>query len=235
MRELSARTLLLFAVPVVLLALATAHATDVKGSVRVADGYVPEPAADARKPYYWEEWNGFLDPRPRRLDPRRDLAVALFGPPPADADHHITIQFQGGGLLPSTIVVGVGTLLRIDNHDDFGHELYAEGLDGFSAEGTSSGQSRSVNLTQAGHYVLRDRQAPHLHGDLHVVAGIAAVLQPAADGSFTFAGVAPGQYTLKVYAGAREATTQAVNVTDSHEPLVVEPIVLTPAAPAAAH
>ena len=42
----------------------SARAGDIQGMLRAPDGYVPTPGADERKPYYWEEWNGFLDPRP---------------------------------------------------------------------------------------------------------------------------------------------------------------------------
>src|SRR5215468_5637192 len=120
MRENHVRRLVPFAVPIAFLALAaTAYATDVRGSVRVPDGYVPDPPADARKPFYVEEWNGFLPARPRRLDVRRQVAVVLLGPPPTNADNHATVQFRGGSLLPSTIVVRPDTILRFQNTDDF--------------------------------------------------------------------------------------------------------------------
>ena len=98
-----------------------------------------------------------------------------------------------------------------------------------------SGQSRTVHLSAAGDYAIRDRQVPHVRGALHVVADLVAVAAPGADGAFTFPSVAPGDYTLHVWEGAREATSQTLTVTQAHD-VTLDPIVLARAAPApAAH
>lgn len=209
----------------------SALAVDVKGMLRAPEGYVPAPAADARKPYYWEEWNGFLDPRPRRVDMRRELAVVLLGPPQAGAENRAEITLVGGSLSPSTIVVRPDTVLRIENHDDFAHELFAEALDGFSAEATSSGQARTVRVTEVGSWPIRDRQVAHVHGHLHVIADLSATATVEANGEYKFTNIAPGQYTLKVFDGANMVATATVQVVDGHE-LVVDPLVLTAAQPA---
>jgi hypothetical protein len=211
----------------------SARAGDIKGLLRAPDGYVPTPGADERKPYYWEEWNGFLDPRPRRVDMRRELAVVLLGPGQPGAENRASITLTGGSLSPSTTVVRPDTILRIENRDDFAHELFAEGLDGFSAEATSSGQARTVRVTQAGNWPIRDRQVPHVRGHLHVIANLAAVATVEANGEYKFTNVAPGQYTVKVLHGANEVASATAQVTDARE-LVIDPLVLTAPARAAA-
>lgn len=212
---------------------ASAMAVDVKGMLRAPEGYVPAPAADARRPYYWEEWNGFLDPRPRRVDMRRELAVVLLGPPQPGAENTASVSFVGGSLSPSTIVVRPGATVRLENHDDFAHELYAVGLDSFAAEATSSGAARSVVVARPGHWPLRDVQVSHVRGHLHVLANLSATATVEANGSYKFTNVAPGQYALKVFDGAREVAAAVAQVVEGQE-LVLDPLVLTPPPPAAA-
>ncbi|MBZ0116961.1 MAG: hypothetical protein K8H88_08200, partial [Sandaracinaceae bacterium] len=65
------RAALAFLVLVVAVAMAaSAVALDVTGRVDVPEGYGAPPAAEREgrsRDYYWEEWNGFLEPRPRRF------------------------------------------------------------------------------------------------------------------------------------------------------------------------
>ncbi len=215
----------------------SALAVDLKGMLRAPEGYVRAPGADERRPYYWEEWNGFLDPRPRRVDMVRQLAVVLLGPPQAGAENRASVTLVGGSLSPSTIVVRPDTVVRIENRDDFAHELFAEGLDGFSAEATSSGQARTVRVTQPGTWPIRDRQIAHVRGQLHVLANLSAVGTIEANGDYKFTNIAPGQYTLKVFDGANEVASAVAQVVEGRE-LVIDPLLLTPppaaAAPAAA-
>ncbi len=210
-----------------------ALAGDVKGLLRAPEGYVPTPGADERKPFYWEEWNGFLDPRPRRVDMRRDVAVVLLGPPQVGAESHAAVTLTGGSLSPATIVVRPDTIVRIENRDDFAHELFAVGLDGFSAEATSSGQARTVRVTQPGNWLIRDRQVAHVRGHLHVIADLSAVATVEASGEYKFTNVAPGQYTVKVLHGPNEVASATAQVVDTRE-LVIDPLVLTAPARAAA-
>lgn len=208
---------------------ATALAMDVTGSVRAAPDYVArvrrgQPATHA---YYWEEWNGFLEPRPDTIDLSREIAVVLIGNAPEPANHNVTIQWRGGSLLPSTIVVRPGTILAIENHDDVIHELSSRGMSEIAAEATGAGSTRrTLALTRPGHYVLSDSLVPHATGHLHVVPNVVAVAKPDATGAFTFSEVPAGQYTLKIFHGEREVSTRPVEVTEGHA-LTVDPITLT--------
>jgi len=142
-----------------------------------------------------------------------------------------TVVMRDGTITPSTIVVQHGTALRIRNEDDFGHELYVEGLKEFAAVPTSSGQTRTVQMDQTGVFVLRDKLAPHVRGQLHVIAKVTQVVNPSADGGFVFNDVPPGKYTLKVFRNANEIASKELEVTSTRE-LTVEPIALDTAAKA---
>lgn len=211
-----------------------ALAVDVTGTVRVPDGYLPQtPREGERRTFYWEEWNGFLEARPRKLDVRRELAVVLLGPAPAGADNRVSVALHGGSLARTTLVVRPETILRIENKDDIAHELFAEGLDGFSAEATSSGQARTVRVAREGSFPIRDARVPHVRGQLHVLANLAFVGAIEASGEYKFTNVPAGQYTLKVFHLDREVGTSVAAVPEATRELVLEPIVLTPpAAPA---
>jgi len=215
---------------------ATAAAVDVKGSLRVATDYL-EPAraqeADAPRPYYWEEWNGFLDPRPRRVDMRREVTVALIGAAAPAETPPVTVRLWGGSLTPATIVVAPGTTVRIENRDDFAHELYAgelrRPLDGFSNEITSATQARSIRLMRAGNAPIQDKLVPHLTGHVYVIPNLAAVAQPEDDGRFVLHAVAAGTYTLKVFHLGREISSQQVQAAETRE-MTIDPITLARAA-----
>jgi hypothetical protein len=214
---------------------ARASAVDLKGTVRVPDAYVAQvPREGERRTFYWEEWNGFLEARPRKLDVRRELAVVLLGPPPPGTDNRVEVQLHGGSLARATLVVRPETILRIENKDDIAHELFAEGLDGFSAEATSSGQARTVRVTREGSFPIRDARVPHVRGHLHVLPNLAFVGSIDASGEYKFTNVPPGQYSLKVFHLDREVGTSVAVVPEATRELTLEPMVLTPpTAPAA--
>lgn len=190
----------------------TASAADVTGTLRIPDPPATGDPEGSRRAFYWEEWNGVLDPRPARIDARRELAVALTGGAAVGDLTRPTVRLFGGAPLPSTIVVRQGAVLRIVNEDDVPHELYAEGLDGFASEATNPAQARTVRLDRPGSWPLRDRRFPHVRGHLHVLPDLVAVVQPDAAGAFSVAGVPAGSYRLRVWLGATEVANQAVVV-----------------------
>ncbi|HEY6878174.1 MAG TPA: cupredoxin domain-containing protein [Polyangiales bacterium] len=185
------------------------RAGDVKGSVRATEEVKLKSVEGVRAPY-WQEWNGFIDPKKGSFDYAREVSAVLIGPQPTkDA---VTVVLKNGTLTPSTIVAQIGTTLRIRNEDDFGHELVVDALKGFDAVETSPGATRSILLEQTGAFVVRDRLAPYVHGHLHVIAKLTQVVNPSADGSFAFREVPAGNYTLKVFRGAKEVSTAEVEV-----------------------
>jgi hypothetical protein len=197
-------------------------AAQVSGKLLVA-AYKP-PAATTKAASYWELENGFKEVRPDRVDARRELAVVLLGETAPSGELRAEVTFSGGGLQPSTIVVRSGTTVLVRNDDEIAHELFAEGLDGFSAEATSPRGRRSVNLTKPGHWPLHDRVVTHVTGHLHVLPDLVAVATVDAAGEFTFTGVTPGKYTLKVFHADKELVSQVVEV--GAKPLTVNPIAL---------
>lgn len=202
---------------------ARAFAAEVKGQLLLA-AYQPPAAEKApRSGFHWELENGVKEVVRNRV-PARDLAVVLLGDGPSTMPDRIEIPFSGGALLPSTLVVRVGTTVRMRNDDEIGHELYAEGLDGFSAEATSPKAIRSVNLTKAGSYALRDTLAPHARAFLHVLPDLVAVAKVESSGSFVFADVPAGKYKLKVFHGPQVVSEKDVEVGD--KALAIDPFTL---------
>jgi len=210
----------------------TAWAVDVRGSLRIPSEYgAPQPeSAQARElNRYWDEWNGFLDPRPRRFDPSRELAVVLTGPGELAAEQP-GFAIANGGLRPCTIVERAGANLSIANNDPVTHQLFAEGLADFGPTPTAPGLARQQRVAEAGAWPLRDQRYSHVTGHLHVLPDLIARAAVQRDGTFLFRGVAPGAYTLKIFHRERELHTAQVTVPEDRE-LVVDPIAIG-AAPA---
>lgn len=203
-------------------------ASSVRGTLLLG-AYRPSPDPETpAAPSYWELENGFKEVAQDRVDPTRELAVVLVGEG-ASAAGTVEVAFRGGGLLPATIAVRTGTTVRLRNDDEIAHELYAVGLEGFSREATSPRGVRSVNLRSAGHWLLRDNLVIHVLGHLHVIDNLIATGKVESDGRYTFSDVAAGNYTLKVFHGANEIASQAIEVADKKD-LSIDPITLTAAA-----
>jgi len=208
------------------LALATtAAATTITGSVTVPPNYTPPSPEAGAAPFYWQEWNGFLEPRPRRLDPRRDIAIVLVGTGEAPPNE---FNLSGGDLLPSVLVASPGSDVRIQNTDGCAHELYSDDIEGLSALSTAPGNARSFAAPANGHYQLRDRLYGHVDGHLHVISNLVARATPDGAGRYSFEGVEPGTYTVKVFHGEREISSTEVEIATT--PVTIDPITLQLAA-----
>jgi len=204
------------------------YASNVRGTMLLG-AYRPAPDPEtAPAPCYWELENGFKEVAQDRVDGSRELSAVLVGAGAAQ-DAQVEVPFRGGSLAQTTIAVRTGTTLRLRNEDEIAHELHAVGLDGFSREATSPRGVRSVNLRSAGHWVLRDNLVVHVLAHLHVIDDLVAIGKVESDGRFTFSNVEAGSYTLKVFHGANEVASQAIEVTDKKD-LTVDPITLTAAA-----
>jgi hypothetical protein len=205
-----------------------ASATDVRGQVVLGTLRAQPPIKPARAAFNWELENGVKEVLPSRVSAPRELAVVLIGAGGPKIEQ-VEVAFSGGALLPATLVLSTGTTLRIRNDDEIGHELYAQGLDGFSAEATSPGATRAVHLTRTGSWPLRDRLAAHASAHLHVVVDLAAVAKLEANGAFAFSDVPPGKYTLKVFRGSSELASKPVEVADKS--VTLDPLMLGDAKP----
>lgn len=185
-------------------------AGDLRGSVRSSED-VKAKNLDAVRAPYWQEWNGFIDPKKATVDYPREVSAVLIGP--VGSKDAITVALRDGTLTPSTIVVAIGSTLRIRNDDDFAHELYVPGLKGFDAVETSPGATRTIQMEQTGTFTLRDKLAPYVRGSLHVIAKLTQVANPSAGGDFAFKEVPPGNYTLKVFRADKEVSSEEIEVT----------------------
>lgn len=211
----------LIAVAVALLVGATAAAIPVRGTLELPRDYSPPAATGAAAGFYWEEWNGVLEPRPRRVDVSREVAVVLLGSTEGERPDS-TVRLQGGALHPSTMIVQAGSTLRVQNTDGAAHELFSEGIEGFSPLQTAPGNARTIQLpSEAGHHVIRDRLYPHVEGHLHLVPNLVARGEVASDGRYVFADVPEGNYTLEVYYDDRKLHSQPVEVSGA---LTVDPV-----------
>jgi hypothetical protein len=201
---------------------APVNAGDVRGQFILGSAPPAPHSKPARPGYNWELENGVKEVTPIKLAANRELAVVLVGGPAAKGGEQVDAAISGGTLLPSTLVLRSGTTLRIRNEDEIGHELVADGLDGFSAEATSPGATRSMHLVKPGHWPIHDRLATHASAHLHVLPDLVASAKVEANGSFSFSDIPAGKYTLKVFRGSAELASQEVEVSD--KPLQLEPL-----------
>jgi hypothetical protein len=206
----------------VLLLSASALAVDVKGSVRSSEEPKHDVIQAVRAPYF-QEWNGFIEPKKKSVDYAREVACVLIGG--ADYKDDTIAKLADGTLTPSTIVMQVSTNLRVRNEDDFAHQLFAVGLKAFDPVETASGSSRQIQMLETGNFAISDKLAPHIQGHLHVLAKVSYVTAPGSDGSFSFKDVQPGHYTLKIFRGANELSSSEVDLPDDHE-FQIDPVAI---------
>jgi plastocyanin len=188
--------------------------------------YKPAPEPEAKPSYYWELENGFKEVKPDRISARRELAAVLCSEAaPVAGSDRLEVPWNGGNLLPSTLVVRVGTTILFRNDDEVAHELLGVGLATLPAEATSPRGRRSWEAAEPGSWPLRDQSVPHAKGHLHVLPDVVAIATIEADGSYSFPAVPPGKYTLKVFHGGSQVGSQEIEATA--KALTVDPITLT--------
>jgi len=203
----------------------TAVAVDVRGTVRVPTEF-GQPAAETdearRRNHYWDEWNGFLDPRPRGFDAARDLAVVLTGEGEM-VEHSDRFAVVNGGMWPSTLVQRAGTRLEIVNSDPVTHELFAEGLEGFGVTPIAPGRMRPLDVPTEGSWPIRDRLYQHVAAHLHVIPDLIARATIESNGNYHFTNLVAGTYTLKIFHGSEMIHSQEGIVVLERE-LTIEPV-----------
>lgn len=209
---------------------ATALAGDLRGTLTVPTDFpsmtVQPSDAEAARLRYWEEWNGFLEPRPARVETARELAVVLTGAGSPSTGEQPALRLHNGALFPSTVVIRVGVATPLRNDDACAYEIFAADNAELGPVQTAPGNARPLNVSGPGHWALRDRNLPHVQGHLHALPDLVARAFVEPTGGYVFRGVEPGSYTVHVFQGEHEvAPPQAVTVADAHE-LVVAPITL---------
>ncbi len=209
---------------------ASALAGDVRGTLTVPTDFpsmvAPPAEADAERLRYWEEWNGFLEPRPARFETARELAVVLTGSGSPSTGEQPALRMHNGSLFPSTVIVRVGVATPIRNDDACAYEIYADGNTELGPVQTAPGNARPLTVSQPGHWPLRDRNLPHVQGHLHALPDLVARAFVEPTGGYVFRGVEPGTYNVHVFQGEHEVgPAQPVTVGDAHE-VVVAPITL---------
>lgn len=209
---------------------ASALAGDVRGSLTVPADFpsvvTPPSEAEAARLRYWEEWNGFLEPRPAHVETAREIAVVLTGTGTPSTGEQPALRMHNGSLFPSTVVVRVGVATPVRNDDACAYEIFADGNAEVGPVQTAPGNARPITVSTPGHWALRDRSLPHVQGHLHALPDLVARAFVEPTGGYVFRGVEPGAYSVHVFQGEHEVgPAQAVTVGDTHE-IVVAPITL---------
>ena len=125
---------------------ATALAGDVRGTLAVPTDFptmtAPPAEADAARLRYWEEWNGFLEPRPARVEAAREFAVVLTGAGSPSTGEQPALRLHNGALFPSTVVVRVGVATPLRNDDACAYEIFAQALAPFASAVFGGGEGQ---------------------------------------------------------------------------------------------
>ena len=79
-------------------------------------------------------------------------------------------------------------------------------------------------MEKTGVFVVRDKLAPYVRGNLHVIAKLTQVANPGASGDFSFKEVPAGNYTLKVFRSDKEVSSSEVEVTSRELELEAIPV-----------
>lgn len=208
----------------------SALAGDVRGTLTVPTDFpsmIAAPSdADAARLRYWEEWNGFLEPRPARVDAARELAVVLTGSGAPSTGEQPALRLHNGSLFPATVVVRVGVATPLRNDDACTYEIFAEGNEEIGPVQTAPGNARPLTIGAPGHWPLHDRNFQHVQGHLHALPDLVARAFVEPTGGYVFRGLEVGTYTVHVFQGEHEVgPAQEVAVGDAHE-IVVAPITL---------
>lgn len=202
---------------------ATAAAVDVRGTIRVASDFGRTPPVDADEAAhdrYWDEWNGFLEPRPRGFDAARDLAVVLTGEG-EEAPEQPGFAIANGGMWPTTLVARTGSTIELQNSDPMTHRVFAEGHDEFGEVPIAPGRMRPIQAPAAGNWPIHDRTYEHVRGHLHVIDDLIARAEVTSAGAYHFRNVPAGTYTLKIFHGAEMVHSQE-GVVVAEEELTIE-------------
>lgn len=218
-----------------------AFAAQVKGRVAGADKLMNsvwnESKEVAAHRFTWREPSPTVRADFRKLfafAPKEVCVAAIATTEQKGGNVPLLVTVGGGRTTPVTLVVAPGTRLRFENHDPFPHKLYAVGQSTFPAAEQASMAARDWTAPGPGKYEIRDELSPSVRSWIVVEPNVAAVSYPARDGTFLFADLPPGEYSIKAFfegvpVGSPKPLVVGAAPLEMREPL---PLVTAPDKPA---
>jgi plastocyanin len=195
-------------------------AAPVKGKVGGLDTLLNPVWNEARdvasRRYTWREQSPTVLDKFRHLtaSPSKEVCIAAFGEP-VPAREVVPMRIGGGRTSPVTVVVAPGTTIDFLNRDAFRHRPYIVNQPTFQATDIKAGEGRQWKVPGPGVYEVRDELFPSVRSWIVAEANVVARTHPGADGSFTFANLPPGEYTLRAYFnGAPASAPRPIKVGD---------------------
>lgn len=183
----------------------SAGAAPVKGRVSGLEGLLNPVWNEARdvasRRYTWREQSPTVLDKFRHLSatPSKEVCLVAFGEAVPVTKETVPLRLGGGRTTPVTLVVAPETTINVQNRDAFRHRPYIVNQPSMLAADVKAGENRQWKVPGPGTYELRDELFPSVRSWIVVEANAVARTYPAADGSFTFANLPPGEYSLRAY------------------------------------
>ncbi|HEU4410710.1 MAG TPA: carboxypeptidase regulatory-like domain-containing protein [Polyangiaceae bacterium] len=197
-----------------------AEAAPVRGKVGGLDALLNPVWNEARdvasRRYTWREQSPTVLDKFRHLtaSPSKEVCIVAFGEG-APVRETVQVRLGGGRTTPVTLVVTPGATIDLLNRDAFRHRPYIVNQPSFQAADMAAGTNRQWKVPGPGTYELRDELFPSVRSWIVVEPNAVARTHPAADGSFAFANLPPGEYTLRAYfSGAPAGAPRPIKVTE---------------------
>ncbi len=143
----------------------------------------------------------------------KPLQKEKFAPPAEE----VRIEWRAMGLEPRIVGCMIGSPLAIHNGSDRVLKLVGDPM---FKEPIPAGETRILVLDEVGVFQLHDEQAPDARVTL-VVNQNPHIVTLDASGEFSFADLAPGAYTLKVYGRQRAQQLPVVVKADESEQVTI--------------
>lgn len=199
----------------------------VAGAARLMNPVWNEAKEAAANRYTWREPSPTVRAEFRTLFAHtpKEVCIAAVGGPATPPTAPFAFKIAGGRTSPVTIVVAPGTVIEFQNRDPFLHRPFIVGNATFGASDMKPSSARSWKTPGPGKYELRDELAPSIRSWIVVDPNVQGIAYPGRDGTFTFANLAPGDYTLKAFFNG-EPTGKTIAVAVKADMDVKEALVL---------
>jgi hypothetical protein len=192
-----------------------------------------EPGANR---YTWREPSPTVKAEFRALFPHapKEICIAALGAAEAKpGSGAVALRISGGRTSPVMLVVAPGTMIEFQNRDPFPHRPFLVNIPTFQASDMKSASSRQWKVPGPGKYELRDQLAPSVRSWIVAEPNVAAIAYPGRDGTFSFANLPPGDYTLKAFFNGEPVGKPLPLKVASEIPLEIkEPLVVAEEPPA---